>query len=44
MTSTVAACLIIIGNEILSGRTQDKNLAYLAEKLNARGIRLMKSP
>ena len=41
MTSTVAACLIIIGNEILSGRTQDKNLAYLAEKLNARGIRLM---
>lgn len=35
------ACLIIIGNEILSGRTQDKNLAYLAEKLNGVGVRLM---
>ena len=28
------AALIIIGNEILSGRTKDKNLAYLAEWLN----------
>lgn len=37
------ACLIIIGNEILSGRTQDKNLAYLAEKLNAVGVRLMEA-
>lgn len=34
------ACLIIIGNEILSGRTQDKNLAWLAERLNAQGIGL----
>ena len=25
----VTACLIVIGNEILSGRTQDANLAYL---------------
>ena len=41
MTKTVTACLVIIGNEILSGRTQDKNLAYLAEKLNIKGIRLM---
>lgn len=32
------ASLIIIGNEVLSGRTQDKNTAYLAEKLSARGI------
>lgn len=31
---SVTACLIIIGNEILSGRTKDKNLAYLAEWLN----------
>jgi molybdenum cofactor synthesis domain-containing protein len=31
---TVTACLIIIGNEILSGRTQDANLAYLAKWLN----------
>ena len=37
------ACLIIIGNEILSGRTQDKNLAYLADKLNGAGVRLMEA-
>lgn len=37
------ACLIIIGNEILSGRTHDKNLPYLAEKLNAAGVRLMET-
>ena len=36
----VTACLIIIGNEILSGRTQDKNLAHIAEKLNQYGVRL----
>lgn len=41
MQPNVSAALIIIGNEILSGRTQDKNLAYLAEKLNTKGIRLM---
>lgn len=34
------ACLIIIGNEVLSGRTQDKNLAFLARELNEIGIRL----
>jgi molybdenum cofactor synthesis domain-containing protein len=34
------ACLIIIGNEILSGRTHDKNLPWLAEQLNGIGIRL----
>ena len=37
---TVTACLIVIGNEILSGRTQDANLAYLAKRLNEWGIRL----
>jgi molybdenum cofactor synthesis domain-containing protein len=37
------ACLIIIGNEILSGRTQDKNLSYIAEKLNEVGIRVMET-
>ncbi len=35
------AALIIIGNEILSGRTQDANLAYLAKWLNQQGIRLV---
>jgi molybdenum cofactor synthesis domain-containing protein len=36
----VTACLLIIGNEILSGRTQDANLAFLGEKLNEAGVRL----
>jgi molybdenum cofactor synthesis domain-containing protein len=36
----VTACLVIIGNEILSGRTRDANLAFLAEGLNAIGVRL----
>ena len=34
------AALIIIGNEILSGRTQDANLAYIADGLNKSGVRL----
>jgi molybdenum cofactor synthesis domain-containing protein len=34
------AALIVIGDEILSGRTQDANLAYLAKWLNMQGIRL----
>jgi molybdenum cofactor synthesis domain-containing protein len=34
------AALVIIGDEILSGRTQDANLAYLAKWLNVHGIRL----
>ena len=34
----VTAAVLIIGNEILSGRTQDTNLAYLAKKLNEYGI------
>ncbi len=34
------ACMIIIGNEILSGRTQDLNLAFLGKRLNKVGIRL----
>ncbi|MDA0367669.1 MAG: molybdopterin-binding protein [Proteobacteria bacterium] len=34
------ACLIIIGNEILSGRTKDQNLAFIGVRLNERGIRL----
>src|SRR5690349_20172840 len=37
------ACLIIIGNEILSGRTQDKNLSWLAKELNECGVRLMET-
>jgi molybdenum cofactor synthesis domain-containing protein len=36
----VTACLVIIGNEILSGRTQDSNLAWLAQRLGEIGIRM----
>jgi molybdenum cofactor synthesis domain-containing protein len=36
----VTACVLIIGNEILSGRTQDANLEFLARGLNEAGIRL----
>ncbi|HEY3912001.1 MAG TPA: molybdopterin-binding protein [Stellaceae bacterium] len=37
---SVTACVLIIGNEILSGRTQDENLGFLARGLNEAGIRL----
>jgi molybdenum cofactor synthesis domain-containing protein len=36
----VTACVLIIGNEILSGRTQGANLTFLAKGLNEVGIRL----
>jgi molybdenum cofactor synthesis domain-containing protein len=34
------ACMIVIGNEILSGRTQDKNLAWIAKELSTLGVPL----
>ena len=34
------AALVVIGDEILSGRTQDRNIAQLAAWLNVQGIRL----
>ena len=34
------AALLVIGDEILSGRTQDKNVAQVAAWLNKQGIRL----
>ena len=37
---TYTACVLIIGNEILSGRVQDENVAFLAKGLNEIGIRL----
>lgn len=40
MNTNPTACLLIIGNEILSGRTHDKNLAYIAEKLGSIGVQL----
>ena len=38
--ATVTAALIVIGNEILSGRTKDVNVSYLARQLTALGIQL----
>lgn len=34
----ITAAIIIIGNEILSGRTQDLNIQYIATKLSENGI------
>lgn len=39
--SAYTAGIIIVGNEILSGRVQDVNVAWLAGRLNEKGIRLM---
>jgi molybdenum cofactor synthesis domain-containing protein len=36
----VTAAILIIGNEILSGRTQDVNLGFLAQELGKLGIRV----
>ncbi len=36
----VSAALIVIGDEILSGRTKDKNIGYIADHLTAIGIQL----
>lgn len=35
---TYKAALIIVGNEILSGRTKDANTPWIAERLNERGV------
>ena len=37
---TWTAALVVIGDEILSGRTQDRNVAQVATWLNEQGIRL----
>jgi len=39
----ITAALIIVGNEILSGRTQDTNLNHLATKLGQIGVRLVEA-
>jgi molybdenum cofactor synthesis domain-containing protein len=38
MTETITAAVLVIGDEILSGRTQDTNLGYIAKFLGALGI------
>lgn len=37
------AAVLLIGNEVLSGRTKDKNLGYIADYLTALGIDLMEA-
>ena len=39
-SDTVTAALIVIGEEILSGRTRDENISYIAPYLNDIGIAL----
>lgn len=41
MYDAPTACLLIIGNEILSGRTQDANLQFFARTLGQIGVPLM---
>lgn len=40
MAVTVTAALLVIGDEILTGRTKDKNIGYIAEYLTAIGVDL----
>jgi len=40
MSTNPTACLLVIGNEVLSGRTRDANLQYLATRLGEIGIPL----
>ncbi|MFC0408604.1 competence/damage-inducible protein A [Roseomonas elaeocarpi] len=40
MSRNPTACLLIIGNEVLSGRTKDANLQFLATRLGEIGIPL----
>ena len=37
------ATMIVIGNEVLSGRTQDKNIGWVAEKFTENGIKLLEA-
>ena len=39
----VTACILVIGNEILSGRTRDSNIQYLATELGKLGVRVMEA-
>jgi len=40
MSATVTAAMVVIGDEILSGRTKDRNIGHLAEVMTAVGIDL----
>ena len=40
MSENPTACILVIGNEVLSGRTQDANVKYIATRLGEIGIPL----
>ena len=40
VNTTANAVIIVIGNEILSGRTQDINVSFLSKWLNELGVRV----
>jgi molybdenum cofactor synthesis domain-containing protein len=40
LPDAVLAGMVVIGNEILSGRTHDKNVSWIAQKLDEHGIQL----
>ena len=42
-SAAVTAAVLLIGNELLNGRTQDTNLATIATALGQRGIRVMQA-
>ena len=42
-TKAATACVLIIGNEILSGKTQDTNLQFLGAELAKKGITLVEA-
>ncbi len=39
-TRTITAAVLVIGDEILSGRTKDKNVGHIAERLTEIGVDL----
>jgi molybdenum cofactor synthesis domain-containing protein len=43
MTHSPTAAVLLIGNEVLSGRTKDKNLGFIADYLSALGIDLLEA-
>lgn len=40
LPGTILAGLVVIGNEVLSGRTQDQNINWIAQRLDEHGIQL----
>ena len=43
-SGVITAAILVIGDEILSGRTKDKNIGYIAEYLTNIGIDLSRGP